>query len=57
MQLNDVIKGYMYEITLENYSKRTIRGYKNNLLRFAQYIKNEGDVTEIEVISNIHIKK
>lgn len=53
MFLQDVIKEFIFEIKLRNYSERTIKGYKNNILKFARYMKNE---FEIEEISHVHIK-
>ena len=56
MFLQDVIKEFIFEIKLRNYSERTIKGYKNNILKFARYIKNEFEIVEIEEISHVHIK-
>ena len=33
MLLEDAIKEYVYEIQIRNYTPRTIKGYKNNVLR------------------------
>jgi len=54
--LQDVIKEFIFEIKLRNYSERTIKGYKNNILKFARYMKNEFEIVEIEEISHVHIK-
>ena len=56
MFLQDVIKEFIFEIKLRNYSERTIKGYKNNILKFARYMKNEFEIVEIEEISHVHIK-
>ena len=56
MFLQDVIKEFIFEIKLRNYSERTIKGYKNNILKFARYMKNEFEIVEIEDITYIHIK-
>lgn len=41
MLLNDVINEYIFEIRLRNYSERTIKAYRNNILKFARYIESE----------------
>ena len=56
MILNDVIKEFVFEIRLRNYSERTIKGYKNNLLRFAKYVEVEFELIELDHISHIHIE-
>lgn len=56
MILQDVIKEFIFEIKLRNYSERTIKGYKNNILKFARYMENEFEIVEIEDITHIHIK-
>lgn len=57
MLLEDDIKEYVYEIQIRNYTSRTIKGYKNNVLRFSQFIKNQLEVTELEEVSPAHIKQ
>ncbi|MEF9990988.1 MAG: hypothetical protein RRZ84_01685 [Romboutsia sp.] len=32
MLIDDVYKEYIYEIRTRNYTERTIKGYKNNLI-------------------------
>lgn len=54
--LQDVIKEFIFEIKLRNYSEITIKGYKNNILKFARYMENEFEIVEIEDITHIHIK-
>lgn len=57
MKIKDAVREYIYEITLKNYTPRTIKGYKNNILKFTKYIENELSITELEEVSHIHIKK
>ncbi|OFI04960.1 tyrosine recombinase XerD [Clostridium acetireducens DSM 10703] len=57
MQIKDAVREYIYEITIKNYAKRTIKGYKNNILKFTKYIQDEFEITELEEVSKIHIKK
>lgn len=56
MLINDVIKEFVFEIRLRNYSERTIKGYKNNLFRFAKYVEGEFELVELEDISHTHMK-
>lgn len=57
MYLNDAIKEYTYEIKLRNYSERTIKGYRNNILKFSRYIESELEIRGLEELSPMHIKK
>lgn len=57
MYLKDILKEYKYNLVIKNYSKRTIKGYNNNLLRFFNYCENELSIVEIEELTQIHIKK
>lgn len=57
MLIEDVVKEYLYDIRLRNYTERTIKGYKNNILRFSKFIADEFEIVELEEISHVHIKK
>lgn len=57
MLIDDVLREYIYEIRLRNYTQRTIKGYKNNLNKFLTYCKNEFGLSEIEEVSHLHIKQ
>ncbi|EJT6494510.1 tyrosine-type recombinase/integrase [Clostridium perfringens] len=57
MLLEDAVKEYVYEIQIRNYTPRTIKGYKNNILRFNQFLKSNGNSLELEEISPAHIKQ
>ena len=54
--LQDVIKEFIFEIKLRNYSERTIKGYKNNILKFDRYMENAFEIVEIEDITHINVK-
>jgi integrase/recombinase XerD len=56
MLLDDLIKEYVYETQVRNYSQRTIKDYKNNSYKFSQFIKNEYDISELEEVHQRHIK-
>ena len=57
MLLDDLIKEYIYEIQVRNYSQRTIKGYRNNAQKFSQFLKNEYDILELDEIHPTHIKQ
>lgn len=52
----DLIKEYIYEIKTRNYTERTIKGYRNNVLKFQKFVKDEFGIIEIEEITHLHIK-
>lgn len=50
MLAKDILKEYIYDITIRNYTARTIKGYKNNISRFLKYCESELEVFELEDI-------
>lgn len=56
MLLKDVLEEFLLELEIRNYSKRTLKSYKNNNLLFFTYLEKEFEITEIEDIKPIHIK-
>ena len=57
MLLEDLLNEYLFHIQTMNYSPRTIKGYKNNNKAFMKYIENEFDLTELDEVKSLHIKK
>ncbi|SFU33936.1 integrase/recombinase XerD [Clostridium sp. DSM 8431] len=57
MLSKDVLREYIYDITIRNYTARTIKGYRNNIARFLKYCEAEYGIVELEEISHLHIKK
>lgn len=57
MLLEDAVREYIYEIQCRNYTKRTIKGYKNNLLKFTKHLTVEQQIEELEEIRPQHIKE
>jgi integrase/recombinase XerD len=41
MLLNDVLKEFLFEIKIRNYTPKTQKGYKNNNALFHTWLKNE----------------
>jgi integrase/recombinase XerD len=56
LYLQDVLKEFLYHIEIQNYSKRTQKGYKNNNLAFIKYLSNEFQIDELEDVRTQHIK-
>ena len=57
MKLTDALKEFLLEIEIKNYTKRTIKTYKNNNLLFITYLKNEFNIEEIEDVTQLNIKQ
>ena len=57
MLLKDVLREFLYEIQIKNYTPRTIKGYKNNLTKFFKYCESELEIVELEEITHLHIKQ
>lgn len=57
MQLEQLVKEYLLELKLENYSKRTIETYRQHINKFISFYKEEIDTDlDIDNISKIHYK-
>ena len=56
-KLTDALKEFLLEIEIKNYTKRTIKTYKNNNLLFITYLKNEFNIEEIEDVTQLNIKQ
>ena len=57
MFLERLLKGFLLEVEIKNYTSRTIKSYKNNNLLFLNYFKTEFNLSEIEELNKNHIKK
>lgn len=56
MLLKDILEEFILELQVENYSPRTIKGYRNNNLLMFTFVEKEFGLKEIEAIKPIHIK-
>lgn len=52
----DVLNEFIFDARMRKLSERTIKGYKNNNLRFFKFIENEYQITELEDICPQAIK-
>lgn len=57
MLLDDVLKEFLFEIKIRNYTPKTQKGYKNNNALFHTRLKNEYSILELEEVTHLHIKK
>lgn len=55
--MRDVLQEFLFELEIKNYSKRTIKSYKNNNSLFINYLEREFNVYNLEDVKTIHIKK
>lgn len=56
MLLEDVLKEFIYDSELRGLSPRTIKGYRNNNLRFIKFLDDEMKITELEKVTPKQIK-
>jgi len=57
MQLNDVLKEFVFENETSKKSEKTIKSYRNNNQRFFNFIESEYKITELEDIIPLHIRQ
>lgn len=57
MLSKDILKEFVFECEIRRLSERTIKSYKNNNGLFLTFCEKEFNVTEIEKINHLHIKK
>lgn len=56
MFLEDIFKEFKFNLEIENYSPRTIKGYINNNRKFLDYLNNEHKIDQLDQLKPIHIK-
>ncbi|MBU3154772.1 tyrosine-type recombinase/integrase [Clostridium estertheticum] len=57
MLINDALKEFIFDCEIRKISPRTLKSYRNNNLRFFNYVKQEFNIIELEEFSHLHIKK
>ncbi len=55
--LKQLLNEFILEMEIKNYSKRTIKGYRNNNLLLFQYLENQYNIKEVEEVKATHIKR
>lgn len=56
MLLDDALKEFLLECSVRQYTWKTIKGYRNGIEFFINYLKQEHGLTKIEDITTVHIK-
>lgn len=56
MLLQDILKEFVFDCEVRKFSKRTIKGYRNNNALFFNFIGKEYGIAELEKITSAHIK-
>ena len=57
MLLTDLLKEYFFHVQIKGHTQRTLKTRRTNLKAFIKYLENEFEVTELEEVKAIHIKK
>ena len=57
MLISDLLKAFIFDLQIENYSNRTRETYSYNVGQLIQYLAEHHEKTEIEDVSSLHIKK
>lgn len=55
--IKDLLKEFTFDLQIKNYSKRTIETYNYNTDQFIHYLSEHHEISEIEDISTVHVKK
>ncbi|WP_028393609.1 tyrosine-type recombinase/integrase [Bacillus cihuensis] len=55
--IKDLLKEFTFDLKIKKYSSRTIETYNYNAGQLIKYLNEHHEVTEIEDVSTIHIKK
>ncbi|CAI3673271.1 integrase/recombinase XerD [Clostridium neonatale] len=56
MLLEQLLSEFILELEIREYSKRTLKGYKNNNLLLFTYLKKQFEIEKIEDVKPTHIK-
>lgn len=56
IKVSDIIEEFIYEIRIRNYSEKTIKGVKNNLINFEDYLQINGKFF-VDEIDRMDIKR
>jgi integrase/recombinase XerD len=56
MLLDDCVKEFLFECQIRQYTKKTVKGYRNCLEFFVNYLKEYQHLTDIEQVKEYHLK-
>ena len=57
MKMYVTVEEFLYAKKIENQTERTLRGYKNTLNLFANWLQKEWTIDELEKIRVVHLKQ
>ncbi|WP_340002077.1 tyrosine-type recombinase/integrase [Oceanobacillus sp. FSL K6-0127] len=57
MFIEDLLKEFKFDLQIKNYSNRTIETYIYNSNQLVKYLNDYHEITEIESVSTVHVKK
>lgn len=57
MLIKDLLKEFTFDLRIKNYSKRTIETYNYNVGQLISYLEIHHDISDVEDVSSLHIKK
>lgn len=57
MELNDILNEFVFDCQVKNYSKRTVKSYRNNNALFFNFLYKEFQITQLDEVKSIHIKR
>ncbi|WP_235867440.1 site-specific integrase [Priestia abyssalis] len=57
MLIKDLLKEFTFDLQIKNYSKWTIETYNYNVMQLISYLSEQHEVSDIEDVSSLHIKK
>ncbi|MFD6207117.1 tyrosine-type recombinase/integrase [Peribacillus sp. NPDC060253] len=57
MFIKDLLKEFSFDLQIKNYSKRTIETYKYNIDQLIIFLDKQHEISDIEDISSLHIKR
>lgn len=57
MLLKQLLEEFILELQIRNYSVRTLKGYRNNNLLLIDYLEREFNVTGVEQVKDLHLKR
>lgn len=57
LNLDDILKEFLFDCEVKNYAKRTIQSYRNSNALFHNYLKQELKIENLEEVNGIHIKR
>lgn len=55
--IKDLLKEFTFDLQIKNYSKRTIETYNYNVNQLANYLNDNHEITEIEDVATVHVKR